>query len=369
MAAALREVVAPFVLTRALLVAVALFAAAALPYQTKYCGECDPSSLPLLNVLTRWDAVAYLWIARDGYSAGSADVLPTTAYSPLLPALMRGIAGLAGRADTDALLAAGALVSNAALLAGLAALVALARLEVGAPAARRAALYVLLFPTTFFLSAVYAESLLLALAAGSLLAAKRGRWWLAGGLAALGALARPFGILLIVPLVIERWRAHRGGQRIGADALAVGAPAVAFAAWQAYLYAVTGDPLQALTAQEAYLRRPSAPWEAVAALFDGRTYSEPWSVLVLLVAMTALVAAAWRVLSPALAAYATATLLLAVSTGTLLSFPRYALAILPAFLVLGAAGRLPAVHYTYLLLATLLAVLFTAKYATWWWVA
>lgn len=369
MAAALRETVAPFIVTRALLFAVALLAAATLPYQTKNCGECDPSSVPLLNALTRWDAVAYLWIARDGYSAGGGDVLPTTAFSPLLPALMRGLAALAGRADADALLFAGALVSNAALLAGVALLVALARSEVGLAAARRAAVYVLVFPTTFFLSAVYAESLLLALAAGSLLAAKRGRWWLAGGLAALGALARPFGVLLIVPLAVERWRAHRGGQRIGPDALAVAAPALAFGAWQAYLYAITGDPLQALTAQEAYLRRPSAPWDAVAALFDGRTYSDPWSVLALLILMTALVVGSWRVLSPALGAYATASLLLAVSTGTLLSFPRYALAIVPAFLVLGAAGRHSAVHYIYLIVATLLAVLFTAKYATWWWVA
>lgn len=369
MAAALREVVAPFALTRALLLAVALLAAATLPYQTKYCGECDPSSSPVLNALTRWDAVAYLWIARDGYSSGIGDQLPTTAYSPLLPALMRGLAALAGRADTDALLASGALVANAALLAGLAALVALARIEVDAAAARRAALYILVFPTTIFLSAPYAESLLLALAATSLLAAKRGRWWIAGGLGALAALARPFGVLLLVPLVIERWRAHRAGQRVGADVLAVAAPAVAFGGWQAYLYAVTGDPLQALTAQEAYLRRPTAPWDAVAALFDGRTYSDPWSVLALLVLMSALVVASWRLLSPGLAAYATATLVLAVSTGTLLSFPRYALAIMPAFLVLGAMGRRPAVHYAYLLAATLLAVLFTAKYATWWWVA
>jgi len=274
-AAALREVVAPSALTRALLLAVALLAAATLPHQTKYCAERDPSSIPVLNVLTRWDAVAYLWIARDGYSAGTADTPPTTAYSPLLPALMR----------------------------------------------------------------------------------------------VLAALARPFGVLLIVPLAIERWRAHRGGQRLGPDALAVAAPALAFAGWQAYLYAVTGDPLRALTAQEAYLRRPTAPWEAVAALFDQRAYGEPWSVLAPLGLIAALVVVSWRALSPSLAAYPTATLVLARSTGTLLSFPRYALAILPAFPVLGAAGRHRGVHYAYPPVATLLAALFTAKHATWRWVA
>lgn len=369
MTAALRAVIAPFVVTRALLFTVVLLAGATLPYTTSYCTECDPSSVPLLNVLTRWDGAAYLSVARDGYSVGSEGSLPTTTFFPLLPALMRGVAALAGRSDADALLFVGALVSNVALLAGLAALVTLGRIELDAPAARRAALYVLVFPMTIFLSAVYAESLLLAFSAGSLLAAKRERWWIAGGLAALGALARPFGVLLVVPLAIERWAAHRAGRRITADAFAVAAPVLAFIAWQAYLYFLTSDPLQTLTAQAAYERRPSAPWDAVAELFDPQRYRDPWTVLVPLVLMTALVVASWRVLSPSLAAYATTTLLVTVSTGTLLSFPRYALAILPAFLVLGVAGRHRAVHYAYLVVATLFAVLFAAKYATWWWVS
>lgn len=369
MTAALRDVIAPFAVTRALLFTVALLAAATLPYTTSYCTVCDPSSVPLLNVLTRWDGAAYLSIARDGYSLGTEDALPTTTFFPLLPALMRGLAALGGRSDDDALLFAGALVSNVALLAGLAALVKLGRIELDASAARRAALYILVFPTTIFLSAVYAESLLLAFSAASLLAAKRGRWWIAGGFAALGALARPFGVLLVVPLVIERWAAHRAGRRITTDALAVAAPVVAFIAWQAYLYVLSGDPLQTLTAQEAYLRRPSAPWDVAAGLFDPQVYRDPWSVLVPLLLMTALVVASWRVLTPSLAAYATTTLLVTVSTGTLLSFPRYALAILPAYLVLGVAGRHRAVHYVYLVVATLFAVLFAAKYATWWWVS
>ena len=60
-------------------------------------------------------------------------------------------------------------------------------------------------------------------------------------------------------------------------------------------------------------------------------------------------------------------LLAAVSSGTLTSLLRYALAIFPAFIVL-ATVRSPWVRRIYLLAAGVSAVLFSAMFALWYWI-
>ncbi len=332
------------------------------------CQPCDLSPHPWLNALSRWDGEAYLSIARDGYSF-EPGTRSNVAFAPLLPMLMRGLAALAGRADNESLLLAGLVVANTALLVALAYLVALGRSELDEASSRRAALYLLLFPTTVFLSALYAESLFLALALAAVFEARHGHWWRAGILGALGALARPFGVLILIPLLFEQIEQHRRGSRVGVQALALGLAPVAFLAWQLHLYRLTGDPLAFLAAQEAYRRAPNTPWAGFLDLFDPAVYGNPWLVLFILAAATALVVASWRVLPRSLAAYGSAMLLATASSGTLVSFPRYALALFPMFLVLGALGRYPAVHIPYVLLATVSATLLTAMFAAWYWVA
>lgn len=363
----LRDVVLPFALTRAALVAVALLAATSVPFGAA-CQPCDLSPHPWLNALSRWDGEAYLSIARDGYSF-EPGTRSNVAFAPLLPMLMRGLAALAGRADDDSLLIAGFIVVNAALLIGLVYLVALGRMELDEEAARRAVLYLLVFPTTVFLTALYPESLFLALAIASVFEARRGRWWSAGALAALGSLARPFGVVLVIPLALERILQRRSGRRPGPELVALAMPFAAFLGWQAYLDRISGDPLLFLTAQQAYGRRPSPPWEGVLDLFDPSVYGDPWLVLGVLGAATALVIGSWRLLRPSTAACGTAIFLVTLSSGTLTSFPRYALALFPGFLVLGLLGRHRAIHVGYLAVASLLSALLTAMFAAWYWVA
>ena len=65
-----------------------------------------------------------------------------------------------------------------------------------------ALLLVAFFPAALFFSAVYSESLFLLLSVGAVLAARQGRWAWAGALAALAALTRNSGVLLLVPLAL-----------------------------------------------------------------------------------------------------------------------------------------------------------------------
>ena len=142
--------------------------------------------------LGRWDSVWYLAIARDGYAAGGRE-----AFFPLYPLLVR-IAGV----PFGSMLVGGALASTALLGAALVFLHRLVGLDHDRAVARNAVLVTALFPMSFFFSAVYSESLFLALSVGAIYAARRERWALAGALGGLGAMTRSAGVLLLVPLVI-----------------------------------------------------------------------------------------------------------------------------------------------------------------------
>ena len=360
-------ILVPFAITRAGLAGVALVAWSAGATGVA-CDPCTLSGSPLLDALSRWDGGAYLSIARDGYTY-EPGVQSNATFSPLFPALMRaGSTVLPGGGD-DALLLSGVIVANGALMAALIGLATLVREEHGAAVAARAVLYLLVFPTSFFLSAVYPESLFLALAIGSVFQARRRRWLRSGALGALAALTRPFGAVLVLPLAVEYLAARRAGERAGPrGVVALMLPLLAFAGWHLYLYRLTGDPLLTLSAQAAYRRYLAPPWEAVAGLFDPTQYGMPWLVGGVFLLMAVLVAVSWRTLRPSLALYATSVFLATAASGTLTSSMRYALALFPAFIVLAVAGSRPGVHLAYLAVATLLSVVLTAMFAQWYWV-
>jgi hypothetical protein len=149
----------------------------------------------LVGPTARWDSVWYLTIAQDGY--GDAHSHAQAAFYPLYPLLMRVVGWVVGSP-----LVAGIVVSLACFLAALALLHKLAALELGERDARGTVLLVAFFPTAFFFSAVYTESLFLLVSVGAFLAARSGRWAWAGALGGLAALTRNSGVLLLAPLVL-----------------------------------------------------------------------------------------------------------------------------------------------------------------------
>jgi hypothetical protein len=136
----------------------------------------------------RWDAIWFLGIARGGYDDG-----PTAAFFPLYPL---GVGVLGGS------VVAGILVSLVAFGAALWALERLTELELGADAARWTVWALAFSPMAFFFSAVYSESLFLALTVGSVLCARRDHWVWAGILGALAAATRSTGIAVVLALVL-----------------------------------------------------------------------------------------------------------------------------------------------------------------------
>ncbi|MGH2471411.1 MAG: mannosyltransferase family protein [Candidatus Limnocylindria bacterium] len=355
---AARGVLVPFLFSRLLVAVVALAAAALFPPAAVCRDACHASSIPLLDVAARWDADPYLAIARDGYGA---DAPSHVAYFPLYPFLMRMGGAMFG--GDDAYLAAGLVISNLALFAALVYLVRSVVLDHDAATATRAAVFLLVFPTTVFLSAVYPESLFLLLAVAATYHARRREWLLAGALAALAALTRPFGAVVALPLAMEALRRPVAFRGLASSLIA---PATFFG-WLAVLWLITGDPRALLTAQAQWGVQAGLSLQVFADLLDPAVYGFPYFVFAFTVVIGALVAISWRVLRPSLAAYATVVFLVAISGGSLTSAPRYYLAVFPAFIALaliapGWLGR------TYVALAAVIGTVLTAMFALWYWI-
>jgi hypothetical protein len=283
----------------------------------------------------RWDVGLFRKVAQFGYDGRPehyADV-GVEAFFPGAPLVLRAV-----HLVVPDWTAAGLVMS---LLAGALASVALGRLAVleGAPASR-AVLYLVLSPYAVFLFAGYSEALFLALALWGWLLARQERWVAAALLVAGAGTVRVSGVFLACGLVVHYLVVRRG--RLGADAAALLVPFAAVAAYFAYLWAVTGDPLRWFSAQEVgWGRRTTPPWEALAttvrAAVDGTRGAEyVWSfraeILAVVVGLVLTVVLVRRrswgeatYVGLSVGALATSTYYLSVGRATLLWWPLFVL--------------------------------------------
>jgi len=206
---------------------------------------------PFMNQQVAFDSEYYLSIATVGYadpkvSTGeiSGEKVPLNyAFLPLYPYLIRVFAfplKILNLTPIATSTLAGVIVSVLGALAGMIALYDLAREELGEEGGLRAAFYLLIFPTGFFLAMVYTEGLFVGLAFAALALMKRKQWLWAILLSVLATLTRAVGVLLVIPLVIAfarsgQWRQarlSRPGLKSLALALLVFAPLLAYFLWR-----------------------------------------------------------------------------------------------------------------------------------------
>jgi hypothetical protein len=146
---------------------------------------------------------------------------------------------------------AGVIVSG---VAGLVAAVLVQELATGwwgRPAGRRATALFCLFPGSVVFSMVYAEGLLLALAAGCILALERRRWLVAGLLAGAATAVQPDALVLIpvcAASALVQVRRH-GWREAQASLVAPALSITGVAAFAAFLWARTGTPFATYLAQ------------------------------------------------------------------------------------------------------------------------
>jgi hypothetical protein len=336
----------------------------------------------LAGAAVRWDSVHYLEIAAHGYTTPVG-----TVFYPLYPVLMHVGALVLG---SEAV--AGVVVSLASLFIALVLLARLTELELGARAAQTTVVLLCFAPLSFFFSAVYTESLFLALSVGAVYAARTDRWRLSVGLASLAAVTRVTGVALAIPLLIMRCR-HEARWRVR---IATVAPIPATLLSYLAGLALYGDsPLAPFREEVNYGRHTAGPLGALALAVKAAakgarlltsgvesiympSINGPLSIgaesimlLGVLVLGLAVLRLAWRRLPREYGAYAAATLALSVwspaSGQPLMSLDRYLLTIFPLWMIAGAwlAERTVVVRRGVLIASAGLLAFFTFQFATW----
>jgi hypothetical protein len=337
-----------------------------LPLQRLHARAGSPPAGPVgaLDAWNRWDAAWYIRIADTGYAPDRL----RSAFFPLYPMLVRGVKTVTAMTTFHAAVAV-------SVLACLAALILVHRLAadlLDAEHGRRAAFYLLAFPTGLFLVAAYNESLFVALAVGALYCMRRGRWWWAGLLCGLAGATRLTGVLLGLAFVYEYMR-QRGWsvRRIRWDGLAALLVPAGVGLYMVFLQQTFGNPTQFLDAQSNWFRDGyQAPWttfgEVIRLISEGPMYGPDTvrNVVNFVTAIGSFLLLALAAVGPwklgrgghYLIAFALPAMLLPVVNPIHNYYPlasvwRYFLECLPAFLVLARMGANRTFDRIYLLTA------------------
>ncbi|WP_191841050.1 mannosyltransferase family protein [Catellatospora chokoriensis] len=346
-------------------------------------GPVPTTFAELIQAWNRWDTEWYLIIADSGYEYDSR----STAFFPLYPMTVRALNPVLPGGTFEAGLIIGALACLAALIL----VHRLATEMIGAEDARRTTIYLLAFPTAFYLVAAYNESLFVALALASLYNMRRGRWWWAAMFAGYASATRMAGVMLGVafgyeylrqrgfsPGSVPQWlggfsrhdvRGWLRGVRVplrrtfgvlDRNVFAVLLVPTGLAAYMLFCYLTFGNALEFLDAQKAWFRFGfTAPWTVigdVADLISGsdsayhpdaiRNIVNLTTALVMLALLVLALVGPWKLGADHayLVIFAAIIILMPLSNPIHTHYPlsstwRYALECAVAFMVLARMGR------------------------------
>lgn len=370
---------------------------------------------PFLNAHVAWDSEYYLAIAVGGYedpaiqrintSFGEVSQRPWTgfwpfvippevatrlgislsyAFFPFYPWVMRLLMIPLGALELSPIATAalaGVLVSLLGTLAALLALYDLSLPELGEDGAWRAAFYLLIFPSSFFLAQVYTEGLFVGLAFGALALLRRGHFGWAAAIAALATLTRAVGIVLALPLLIAwfrtgEWRAldlewqqiyFKGlpWKTLGRALVAL-APVLAFLLWRVSYYGMAFSKVEdeffgrGLLALGASFLSWSSAYHA---LFGANPqaaayYAIEWGGIAL--GFTACLVGLRR--HPDLAWFGLLAIFLSFASGQAQGMHRYILAAPSVFLFLARLGRNPTFDRVWTMISVLVMGLLTTLF-------
>ncbi|TFH35434.1 MAG: hypothetical protein E4G99_07300 [Anaerolineales bacterium] len=329
----------------------------------------DGISGAFLGVWQRFDVIHFLRIAQAGYT--DADLSP---FFPLFPLLSRFFGKLLG----------GNYLLGAFIISNIACLIAINVLyfwvlEEGydRPHAKRTILFLLCFPTSFFLFVPYSESLFLLFCVLAMWSIRRGKWVLAGTASLLATLTRIGGIVLSVVMLTE-WFMRRKATSRRESVIVWLSSALPFIAYAILALWRSKQNLPGLVQVQAtyWYRQPALPWEGIVLTISRLLQQLALSieVLDLLVVLGMLLVGFFvlRMLPASLAVFHWGLLILSLSQirlGQPLSGQaRYAIILFPAFIVLAKFARGPiakrGMAYTFLILNLFLA----GQFVLWGWV-
>lgn len=328
----------------------------------------------ITNVFNHWDAPHYTDIAKNWYETDpTLDAYNFIVFFPLYPILIRLFTISLTYINASALI-----VSNICSIIVFLYLYKLAKHEFNEGVAVKAVLFLSIFPTAYFFSAPYTESLFFALTIASFYYARKGKWSLAGPLGLLASLTRLAGLLLLPVLIIEYY--HQKGWKLKKTDLKISWTFLTLAGFLIYLAInnqVTGNPFTFMDIEATHWYNRLDPVTGLINAYHSITgYGYPdniglgiaplaFAIFGLLMVSLSL----WKRLRPSYIAYTFLSWSLAVSTSWWISVPRYIMAMFPMFILIGLLlnNKRPVYAIPIIIISGALLCYFTAIFAIGWW--
>ncbi|MBI4476949.1 MAG: hypothetical protein HY654_07230 [Acidobacteria bacterium] len=370
------DVTFAFVVSRATSLAAAFLVNILVPPARPRAFELPFASQKFAELFAAWDSGWYFDIARRGYYY-RVDGQSSVAFFPLYPLLMRIVAWPFGGSDR-ALWIAGIVISYACFVAALFVLHDLTRRITGSrETARRAVLYIAVFPFSFFFARVYTESLFLLVSLVAISSAWRSKWWLAGLFGGFAALTRPNGALIAIPLGLLALAGRPDLPTLWKRGVALAGIPLAVAGYSLHVYGIAGDPLAWMAAQQHWeYRLWHPPWNHLLSLASQVARHGPYDVFfatryapyqivhgTIAVFVLVLTPFVFLRLGLALGAYTLAAVLLPLSSSDMQGIGRYTAVLFPIFIVLGTL-RSDRLHEALLVVSALFLAVFAGLFVT-----
>lgn len=336
-----KKIIGLFLIWRLLTLAWGLLAPQFFSYQPSFVAPESLLNYQLPIWLAKWasfDGVHYLNIAENTYRA--ADLIQ--AFFPIFPLLIRGL-----NLVINNYLLSGLILSNLMLLVMMFLFYGLFVPQLGEKKTGLALILLLIFPSSFFLGALYNESLFLVLVLASFYFFRAKRYWPTALLIAVASATRIVGILLVPAFLLELfWQSK--SKITWRKSLIIVLGSLGLLAYMVYLWQNFNDPLYFLTVQSKFgasrqsqlILWPQVVWRYLKILFtvrpiDWKYYAYVQEFFISLLALWLLIKVAWqKILSPAWSIFALSAYFLPTLTGNFSSMPRYVIVCLPIFIYL-----------------------------------
>ncbi len=301
-----------------------------------------------VSIHAHWDSFWYLDIAENGYLFKGAEQLSNIVFFPLYPLLIRMTSLLIG----GNFILSGWILSIIFLLLALIYFSKLVREFHSEINPQLPLLFLLIFPTAFFLNAIYTESLFLFLSIASFYYAFRKNFLRAGVLGLIASLTRVTGVLLFIPLIWEYFKSYRFHQLFNKKFLSIFLIPLGTFSFFLFHYFKFGDFFLFLKVESWWGRAFNINQDHFLVL----THPAAVNLLIDIMFVIFSIVATYFVfkkLRTSYGLYMAATLLVALSTGTLMSIGRYILVLFPIYILIASIKNQYS-QLAYIFLSTLL---------------
>ncbi len=228
----------------------------------KGCYKFNPHPLNFLEMHARWDSAWYFNIAYEGYKF-QQNQQSNVNFFPLYPMLMKVGHEVLKPITPDLILyyrflLSGILISTVAFFLAIVLLYKLFLLDTDEKTSFLAIFLLLIFPTSYFFTAIYTESLFLLLAVSTFYFIRKNLFILAGLSGYFAALTRPVGILLLIPATIELILARKklSQKKIMLNLFSLTLIPLGLGTFAYYLNKTFGNPLVFIEAAKNWGRNP-----------------------------------------------------------------------------------------------------------------